>query len=780
MKPYIPFLVFLLLQFISVGQNQPVYSKVKIQISNADDFSKLESLALVYDGQYAKNRHYTCVLSAQEIEKLEHHHFNYDILIPDVKEHFLEQNEFSKNNAECITNGIVWDQPQHFNPGSMGGYLTYGEMLAELDDMKNQYPNLITSRAPISTTLLTHEGREIYWLRISDNPNTDETDEPEVLYTSLIHAREPGSMLQMIYYMWYLLENYDTDPEIKYLVDHTEMYFIPCVNPDGYIYNETIEPDGGGLWRKNRRDNGDGTFGVDLNRNFGYEWGFDDNGSSPNAYDETYRGPFAFSEPETQNVRDFLDNRNIIIALNYHSHGGLLIRPWGYTGTLPQDIATFDAFAEYMTKENKYTYGDGTQTVGYTANGVTEDYFYGTKGIYSYTPEVGTSFWEAQEIQTIMCEKNMHMNLSIPWLTLNKIKLKDNSNNFISDLSGTMNLDIQKIGLKNESVEIALENTQQFESVGNNFISDLNHLEQENKTMDFTLSSDVQNGDEIYFNFWIDYGAYVDTVTFIKAFGSESENIVFSSNGDNLDGWTNSTLWDTTTEDFFSAPSCITDSPGLPYFSGTENYLTLATPLDLSQATEAYFTFQAKWNIELNYDYAQIQAEINNNGFNPLCGLYTKDGSNFQDLNQPVWDGGQTEWVSERIDLIDYLGESNITCRFGLFSDSYLELDGFYFDDFTLIVITDQGVNTHEYTAENFFIETFPNPVREELNIKLFSTENKIKINIINSLGQLVISKNVEGNSFQMNLENLPQGIYYYQLFSDKNDLLATRKIIVQ
>ena len=115
-------------------------------------------------------------------------------------------------------------------------------------------------------------------MKISDNPNTDEP-EPEVLYTALHHAREPESLSQLIYYMWYVLENYATDPEVQALVDNTEMYFAPCINPDGYLYNEQTDPNGGGLWRKNRRDNLDGEFGVDLNRNYDFSWGYDDTGS---------------------------------------------------------------------------------------------------------------------------------------------------------------------------------------------------------------------------------------------------------------------------------------------------------------------------------------------------------------------------------------------------------------------------------------------------------------------------------------------------------------------
>src|SRR5690606_9786063 len=120
-------------------------------------------------------------------------------------------------------------------------------------------------------------------------------------------------------------------PEVRYLVDNTEMYFIPCINPDGYIYNETTDPFGGGLWRKNRWKGDDGmVYGVDLNRNYGYEWGADNSGSSPQPNGQTFRGTGPFSEPETQAVKFFCDSHQFRIALNYHTYGNLLIHPWGY------------------------------------------------------------------------------------------------------------------------------------------------------------------------------------------------------------------------------------------------------------------------------------------------------------------------------------------------------------------------------------------------------------------------------------------------------------------
>ena len=178
--------------------------------------------------------------SDQEIEQMRNAGFTVEILISDVKAYYVAQNKElstgTEKNASCSGGAgggaFVPEVPTNFNLGSMGGFYTYQEFLDEIDAMAAQYPNLITARAPIST-FLTHQNRPLYWMRMSDNPATDEA-EPEVLYTSIHHAREPNSLSEVIFYMWYLLENYATSEEIQYLLDNTELYFVPMINPDGY------------------------------------------------------------------------------------------------------------------------------------------------------------------------------------------------------------------------------------------------------------------------------------------------------------------------------------------------------------------------------------------------------------------------------------------------------------------------------------------------------------------------------------------------------------------
>lgn len=262
----------------SLQESKETYSRLKIYIDTPTTMEELGALGLAVDhGEFEPGQFFIGEFSQSEI-KLIQGKYHYEVLVKDLETYYanLLKEDLSAERVTSASSAFPcsFSTPANFNTGTMGGYLTYDEMLAELDEMRALYPDLITVKQVVSPTLTTWQGRPLYYVRLSDNADTDE-DEPELLYTGLHHAREPMSMMNLIFYMHYLLQNYSSDPEVQDLVDNTEMYFIPCINPDGYEYNRTNNPNGGGMWRKNRRNNGNGTFGVDLNRNYGYKWGYD-------------------------------------------------------------------------------------------------------------------------------------------------------------------------------------------------------------------------------------------------------------------------------------------------------------------------------------------------------------------------------------------------------------------------------------------------------------------------------------------------------------------------
>ncbi len=273
---------------------------------------------------------------------------------------------------------------------NLGLYHTYAEMESTLTALESAHPGL----AKVEVLGTSHEGRFVYGLKISDNVSVDE-GEPEVLIVGNHHARELMSLEIPLKLAQYLLANYGSDSTVTYLVDNREIFIVPSANPDGHAY---VEANHSGAWwswwRKNRRDNGDGTYGVDLNRNYGYNWGYDNFGSSPYTSSEVYRGPSAFSEPETQAIRDLAQNHSFKLALSYHSYGELLLYPWGYAFAYTPDHALFLALADSLTSTNGYYPGNPAMGAIYITNGDTDDWAYGDdvnkNSFPSFTVEVNS------------------------------------------------------------------------------------------------------------------------------------------------------------------------------------------------------------------------------------------------------------------------------------------------------------------------------------------------------------------------------------------------------
>jgi carboxypeptidase T len=146
------------------------------------------------------------------------------------------------------------------------------------------------------------------------------------------------------------------------------------------------------MWRKNRRYNGNFSWGVDPNRNYGYMWGYDDIGSSPDPESYVYRGPGPFSEPETEALRQFLLAHPPAGSLSFHNYGQIIIYPWGYTFEPAPDhmvMATIaEGMAERISAVSGREYTHGASDALYPVNGGTIDWIYGTFGAPSFTIEL--------------------------------------------------------------------------------------------------------------------------------------------------------------------------------------------------------------------------------------------------------------------------------------------------------------------------------------------------------------------------------------------------------
>lgn len=282
--------------------------------------------------------------------------------------------ELAQIAASHVANDDAW----------YGTFRTLAEMHARLDTLAANSAG-VASTVIVGTSL---ENRQIKGIRMSgpDRPGSPRASRPSVMFQGCQHAREWITPMTNMYIAEVLLERYAAgDARVRTLLDNAEVIVVPVVNPDGYTFSWTS---GNRLWRKNRRPNAGGSFGVDLNRNWGYQWGGEGAGTTANS--ETYRGTAAFSEPETQALRDFVNaNPRIKAHIDFHSYGQLILSPWGYAATLPADSMLFDEINDSLEAGIEGVYGmpynaGPTYTTIYPAAGVSQDWLYGVKGILAW------------------------------------------------------------------------------------------------------------------------------------------------------------------------------------------------------------------------------------------------------------------------------------------------------------------------------------------------------------------------------------------------------------
>lgn len=778
-------IIALLLAIVNLYAYGQEYSRVKV-FTDAKGLETLSNLGVATDhGKYKQNTFFISDFSTAEIEIIQNAGFETEILIADVKAYYLEHSNdvhIDAKNANCnnttsgsSANNFQPTTPTNFHLGSMAGFYTYIEFITELDEMYAAYPNLITQKAQIdaSTNFETHEGRYLYWIKISDNPNVDE-NEPEVMHTSIHHAREPGSLISNIFYMWYLLENYGTDPEVTYLIDNTEIYFIPMINPDGYIHNVTNDPNGGGMHRKNKRNIGTSNPGVDLNRNYSYQWGT--TGISQDFNSDVYPGTTPFSEPETQAMKWFVENHNIEFAFNCHTHGNLLLFPVGATnGEFAVDHDYFQEFTNHMARHNNYLAQKSSGL--YPASGDSDDYMYLDEGVFAMTPEIGgNGFWPAQSAIIPDCKNMLFPNLRLSHLTHKYAVTESTNPSSVNNITGDFNYDIVRLGQKNGDFTVTIEPLEGIQTVGSANTHTLAISQKESDAISYKLNTSIAYGDIVKYVIVTDNGqwAFRDTIT--RTFGSATLQVF--DNSSSTSNWTGD--FALTTSDSYSPSTSFTDSPNENYSNNDETIYNFTQQIDLTNATAANVSYYAKWEIETDWDYVQFQVSTDGgNSWIAQCGNYTNPGvggNTIQPDNEPLYDGFQTEWVYEEINLSDYLGEI-INLRFYLESDQAVREDGFYFDDFSISYDLDNISSIEENTVS---LNIFPNPTSNEISIALPAYEKYGTVEVFDMNGKVVLTQTFEGNNnlIKVDVSNLENGFYFVN-FAGETIQSTRNKIVV-
>jgi hypothetical protein len=237
----------------------------------------------------------------------------------------------------------------------------------------------------------TLQGREIIALKVTKDAKTlADGARPDVLYMSTIHAREWISTEVNRRLLHQFVDNYGKNAEITNLVNTRELWFLIVANPDGYQYTFDHER----LWRKNLRDNdGDGQTthndGVDPNRNYNVDWGYDNEGSSSQFSADDYRGTAPASEPEVQAHQALFDRLKFKLLLTYHSYGPLILYPYGWQVQTPSaDDPLFVALSGTDANPAISGFDPGVGADLYITNGTTDDYSYSKTGALSWTVEL--------------------------------------------------------------------------------------------------------------------------------------------------------------------------------------------------------------------------------------------------------------------------------------------------------------------------------------------------------------------------------------------------------
>ncbi len=344
------------------------YQVLRLTLSHPKQFEEIEQLVHDVWTCHLHSRTIDVCASPEEREKLKKAGYEWTVLIDDV-------------------GSLIRQQQSEFTPqgGLFDRYLTLEEVYSAMRALAEQNPRLVQ---------MFEIGR-FYGLRLTKDPRLARVyrNRPQVVFNSCQHAREWITVSVALYLAYQLVAGYGVDTRITRLLDRLEVYIIPVVNPDGYVYSWTTDR----LWRKNRRylgqnSQGQPIYGVDLNRNWAYQWGGE--GSSGQRSSQTYRGPAPFSEPETYFLSRWLLSLPTLRAhIDIHSYSQLILWPWGYTDALPPHDPVFQrvGFAmqalilsvhgEFYTAGNLYT------TI-YPASGNMVDWVFGVRGALSFAYEL--------------------------------------------------------------------------------------------------------------------------------------------------------------------------------------------------------------------------------------------------------------------------------------------------------------------------------------------------------------------------------------------------------
>jgi carboxypeptidase T len=600
-----------------------------------------------------------------------------------------------------------------FGSGSMAGYWTGDEIKMKLDDLVAGDVNDVVADK-IDTLGYSRQGRPIWGLKLGKSVTGPDT-RPVVFYNALTHAREPEGMEAVFHFVDDLLAKYGTDPFATSLLNNRVIYIVPLVNPDGYQINvNTFTSSGGttfGYWRKNARDNdANGIIntqdGVDLNRNFGYKWGLDNVGSSGTRTSDIYRGPSAFSEPETQAQRDIVDLLKPRTGISFHTYSDLMLYPWGYTPAGAPDSAAFQEWTDVASIGDSYQTGPSPRVL-YTVNGEFNDWAYGDTLLkpraFTWTPEIGNpndDFYPPPSRILPLADENLRRCYVVAALAGSFVRIeRARISEGTLDIGALAHVEVRARNLGLAAVGAGLQGTLVSLDPGVAVLSG---------PVTYPALGSRQSGDAVAgATFAI---GTADTLTpgrilrlevdFSALDGSFSRDTIEVPAGrpttlaaddatGGLGSWTSVGGWGISPGDVYHPAAYFADSPAGAYVANANSMLTLNAPLDLSSGVHAYVNLGARWDLETGYDAAMVEASLDGTNWTQIAGRATAIGvPSTQPVGAPIYDGTRHLWAAERLDLSAFAGPAGnaVRLRFHLTSDPGAQFDGFNFDSLRVTV----------------------------------------------------------------------------------------------
>ncbi|MEM6346148.1 MAG: M14 family zinc carboxypeptidase [Bacteroidota bacterium] len=616
------------------------------------------------------------VASRKEQALLQAAQLAYRTLQADMEAFYRQSLQQSQARTSC---GL-----QHYSQGSMGGYHTYTELVGQLNLMHQLFPTLCGTPYSIGQSI---EGREIYAIKLSDQVNLNQRQsEARVYLDALTHAREPMSMESLLAFAWWLLENYGTDETATYLLDNREIYLLPVINPDGYVYNEQIAPNGGGLWRKNRAINSNSNcFGVDLNRNYPWAWG-DLSGSSDNPCSDTYHGASTNSEPESSAARAMIDSLGATAGFSVHSYGQVMLHPWLWQNN-SSDFALASELASDFIPATYEAYGNGPEMLNYLASGTTADYMQ-SQDMLSWTPEVGRAFWEPA---SKICERVEEMRkplLHICWLAgaFARVQHYECGPVIPGDTTGlSIRIKNRGIGDTARNVEIHCRTLSDEMSVLDPAVNlgdiaarnartwsalPIRLLISPNAQQLLALEVSVRQGLNLM-------TTQIDTLYLRPG----NYDLLWEEDFENgrTDWIQQSGNWNLTAEDVYQGQRCLAESPGGLNHLRNWTTITYDTPITIPNDGFTELSFWHKYSLAPYKIDMRLQIATDNGNW---LNLHTPSMVLYSD-STPVWTGHKY-WQQERVNLSAYRGQT-IKLRWAFNGNATnISSDGYYLDEIQL------------------------------------------------------------------------------------------------